>query len=148
MKNLIKATALILSIIMLCSLVACGSSSSSGEFPNTQSGFHFPLNESVLNIQQNFKVEKEKDGYVCGADIKINIKGFSSLSYYDCEVTFNWTYEFLNDQGEYEIGNYSVTVELDASGNAKYSESIEFDGCRNVKDVKLELEFKGEAVKK
>ena len=138
----------VMMILVLCFSMASCSIGGTPTFENTPSGFQFQLSEAVMDIEQRFLLDKEVDGFVPGASIKVSVSGFQSLSYFNASVTLVWHYEYLNNDGDYVEGSTSVTVDLDATGSGTLDEKVEFDGHRNVKDVELDLLFKGKAVKK
>ena len=150
MKHLTKALALLmLATVILFAVSACASSEKkTSDFPNTQSGFKFTLSEAVLDISQSFKLKEEKDGYIPGAEIKVTVEGNDELSYFEGEITFTWTYEFMNETGDYELDSYEAVVELDATGAGTFKDKIDFEEHRNVKNIQLFLEFEGYASKK
>lgn len=148
MKKIISLVMCAITAALLILSMASCSQPTSQRFPHTQSGFKFEISEAVLSIQPDFTFGKEKDGYVPSADIEVEISGYEELSYFDGQVTLVWRFEYLTEDGKYEDADYTVTIGLDADGTGSHEESITFDGCRSVKNLTLELEFDGYAVKK
>lgn len=146
MKKAFSLLSIVLLLVLCFSMTSC--SIGAPTFENTPSGFQFQLSEAVMDIEQRFLLDKEVDGFVPGAAIKVSISGFSTLSYFNASVTLIWHYEYLDNDGDYVEGSTSVTVDLDATGSGSLDEVVEFDGHRNIKDVELDLVFKGFAVKK
>ena len=146
MKKAFSLLSIVLLLVLCFSMTSC--SIGAPTFENTPSGFQFQLSEAVMDIEQRFLLDKEVDGFVPGAAIKVSISGFSTLSYFNASVTLIWHYEYLDNDGDYVEGSTSVTVDLDATGSGSLDEVVEFDGRRNIKDVELDLVFKGFAVKK
>ena len=144
----------VLSVIILVVVGIVGASdnkvSKDGLFYNTPSGYEFELNsESAVNISQEFTFAEGSGGYIPYANVVVNITGHEDLSYFDAAVTFTWTYEALDDEaGTYVEKEYVATVELDAQGNGQFSNQIELSGCRACKNLKLDIDFEGYAVKK
>ena len=137
----------VMMILVLCfSMASC--SIGAPTFENTPSGFQFQLSEAVMDIEQRFLLDKEVDGFVPGAAIKVSVSGFHTLSYFNASVTLTWEYEYLDNDGNYVDGSTSVTVDLDATGSGSLDEVVEFHGRRNIKDIELDLKFHGFAVKK
>ena len=150
MKHIVKAlVSVMLASVLLFAVTSCSDTEKKGtDFPNTQSGFEFELSEAVLDISQSFKLKKESAGYIPGADVNISINGKDELSYFDGVVTFQWDYEFLNDDGDYVDKTCKFSVELDATGKGSLKEKPEFDEHRSVRNIELSLSFKGFAIKK
>ncbi len=147
-KYVIRILCITLAIITAAALSACANDSSK-KLEEIPSGEELELNEETLKIEENFKLKSEKDGYVPGADIKIEISGYpKQLSYFEGKVTFIWEYEYLNDKGKYIPAKHTVTVDLDAAGKGSYKETVEFNGARSIKDLELTIEYDGFAVKK
>ena len=147
-KNIIRILCVILATVTVGALFAC-SNDSSKKLEDIPSGEKLELSEETLKIEESFSLKKEKNGYVPGADIKIEISGYpKQLSYFDGKITFIWEYDYLNDKGNYIPAKHEVVVELDAAGNGEYKETLEFSGARSIKDVELTIEYEGFAVKK
>lgn len=136
---------IVVALFVCLGMISC----SNKPFENTISGYAFDLNnESVFKIEQTCEFGQEKNGYIESADIDISVKGYSELSYFDAVITFIWTYEFLNDEGEFEEAEFVATVELDANGCGNYNMTEKLEGCRSYRNLALYLEFGGYAVKK
>ena len=155
-KVILSLIAALMCVCMVFSMTSCEEEVDESEpkivdrFPNTPSGYTFDLNnESVFTINQKFTFAKEEEGYVNSANIRISIEGLKELSYFDSAITFIWTYESLDEEARgYVQEEYAVTVELDALGRGEFSDQIEISGCRAWKNLSLELEFDGYAIKK
>ncbi len=147
-KNIIRIICAILSIITVSAFFAC-SNDSSKKLEEIPSGEELKIGEDTLKVEESFKLKAEKDGYVPGADIKIDISGYpKQLSYFEGQVTFVWEYEYLNDKGKYIPATKTVIVDLDAAGKGTHKETIEFSGARSIKDIELTIEYDGFAVRK
>mgnify|MGYP003312309509 CR=1 FL=1 len=137
-----------LAIIFVFALVSC-SSKSNKELEDIPSGQKLELNETTLKITESFEVKEAKNGYVPGANAKVDIEGYSDqLSYFDCVIVFCWNYEYLNDQGEYVPGTYTTTITLTPDGTGSFKGYVEFTNARNIKNVEFSYEYTGYAVRK
>ena len=139
----------IVSFFAIAGFDALISNNSHDDFNYSPSGFTFELNESILDITKAECVfEKKSDGSVSNATVEIKISGEPALSYFESTATFIWYYEYLGESGVYEEGALPISVKLDNSGNGTFSQTIELDNYRAIRDINLELEFSGFAVKK
>ena len=142
LKTILAAT---LALAMIVATTGCGAPEI--KFPNTPQGFEFQLSEAVLDIDQSITFAESNKGYIDSVTLNATVTGFEELSYFDGIVYFTWTYEYLSDSGEYIEDKLIAEVELDASGTGSYSETIALSSCRAYRNVQLNIEFDGYAIR-
>ena len=149
-KALISLLLAIVLLIPSFALTSCYSDPSTHDsLPHILSGEKVDLSESILKIETNYDLANEKNGYVNHISLDANINGYRELSYFNSSVSLVWNYDVLLDGSEgYTKDSYTVTLNLDAEGNANYKETIILENCRSMKNIKCMLIFNGYAVKK
>lgn len=148
MKKIKALTAALLAVVLLITSFAF-TSCDKDAFPDISSGDKLDINEETIKIEHSLTPAKEKDGYVNYIKSNIKVKGYEELSYFNSAISLTWTFDVLLDDSDgYVEDSYTVTLDLDAEGNAKFKEKLPIENCRSVRNINCELAFDGYAIKK
>ena len=146
MKKIIRMRSLLMvSTLIIFTFTSCFSSEN--KFIDVKSGESLLLSEETLVISHSFSPKAEKDGYIPGVKLSVNVKGYDELSYWGT-LTLKWDYEYLGEDKEYVPASFSTTIELDATGSGKYNNTLEISNCRAIRNETLTITYDGSAVKK
>ncbi len=145
MKKLGKIFVICSLFVAFLGLTSCFGSEYTGS-SSTNSGDRIDLGSSTVKCDTSYDTDIENSYY--SITLKSSCSGYSNLSYFDCWVFVEFTYEGLNDAGEYVKDSIIKSYKLDNDGDGEIEKNETLTSYRSIRSACTSVTYKGYVVVK
>ena len=144
-KIMLSVVACILCLSMLTSCFHIAKHAPEGVPDKYTVGEKVDLTAEMFSIKESFLTAPKKDGFIPKILLHIKVKGYDAdFTYYNCFVTVAWHYKELSDAADgYQEKVFVTTLNLDATGSAKYTYKFPTQACRDISEIRAEITYSG-----